>query len=128
MSLFITARSILVGSRAIAGLGYIKSRTEHLIVQQQPRGMRELLRESQGRVRREGVIWQDEEVGGRWGFLPPCVEEGRSVFSFSFCIPKPWSLASNYSQRVFLWSVLTGTRAGNSHPSSFSPQEVKALL
>lgn len=69
----------------------------------------------------------------RWeedgGFLSPCVEEGRSVSSFS-SIPKPpsfrlWSLEFSYSQIVFLWSVLTGAGAGNSHPSSSSPQELK---
>lgn len=68
MSVFITARSILAGSRVIAGLGYVKSRTEHLIVRRQPRGMRELpMESSRGWVRREGVILQDEEVAGRWG-------------------------------------------------------------
>lgn len=115
----------------MAGLGYIKSRTEHLIVRPQPRGMRELpMESSQGCLRREGFIWQDEEVGGRWGFLPPRAEEGRSVSSFSSCVPKPpgfrvWSLESNDSQVVFLWSVLTGAGAGNSHPCSSLPQEVK---
>lgn len=43
-----------------------------------------------------------ERRGGRkmGGFLLPCVEEGRSVSSFSFCVPKPpgfkvWVFVSN---------------------------------
>lgn len=60
------AHSILTGSRAIAGLGYVKARTEHLIVWRRPRGMRELLMErSWGWEKRGWVAWQDEEVGGR---------------------------------------------------------------
>lgn len=62
MSLFIPARSILTGSRAIAGLGYVKAHTEHLIVRRWPRGMRD---GEEPRLGEEGMGCLARSGGGR---------------------------------------------------------------
>jgi len=133
MSLFIAARSILMGSGAIAGLGYVKARTEHLIVRQQPRGVRE---RSWGWARRGQVAWRNWLLGGtgrKMGGFFLHVLGGK--IHFSVPRPPPASLkhqASGYglwclpiAPRVFSWFFPTGRGSGNSPPSSSSPQEVK---
>lgn len=85
---------------------------------------------SRGWARRGRVAWQNWEEDG--GFLPPCFgKENPFLHSLSTsCVPKTpgfrvWSLVSACSHIVFHRSFPLGTGAGNSPPSSSSPQEVK---